>query len=379
MRSSDDVATVIRTVIEPGARYVDDLATFPRDAVTALGRAGVLGMTVPARYGGGGKGLAEAVRVVERVARACGSTAAVLQAHFAATAVLIEHGAPAVLEEIAAGRHLATLALSELDGDHPLASGRRPSAHGGVVDLHAHKTWVTAAGEADTYVWSSAALGSTGECTLWMVPAEAPGLCVSTDREGVGLRGSGSATVIAEPAQVPSSVMLGADGAGVDIVRDTALPWSLGLHAAVALGAMDAVIRRSVGWVTGPQPSWTRWQSPPGQQSEVRADIARMRSRAHVVRVALDDAVHAACWRDEDPEPRLLAVTSTAAEAAVQVAELGMKVCGQFAFRKDVGIERRFRDTHTAGYGQLATDTVLDLLGRTACGLSWSDDVPGFG
>lgn len=362
-----DLARVIRRCVEPAARDVDDRGSFPREAVAQLGRSGLLGLTVPASSGGLGQGLAEAVHLVNQLARVCGSTAAVVHGHFAAVAVLVEHGPGHVLGEIAAGRHLSALALAEPDQQHVAVSGQVPHAHGGVVDLRGRKNWVTAAGDADSYVWSSAALGPPGVATLWFVPAQAPGLHIPEEKEGVGLRGSATSTITADPVRVPESAMLGSDGGGTRAVMTTAWPWLLALGAAVSLGLAEAILERSVACVNGPQPSWTRWQRPPSRQPEVRADLARMRVRTRGVRLLLDDAVQATTWLHPDAEPRLLEAKAAASETAVQVAELGMKVCGQFAFRKELGIERRFRDAHAAGHGQLVTDAVLDSIGRALC------------
>lgn len=369
MSYREDLTRVVRRVVEPAARDVDEQARFPREALNALGAAGLLGLTVPARYGGGGKGLGEAVQVVEEIGRVCGSTAAVVQAHFAATAVLVEHGPEDVVREIADGRHLSTLALTDVGERHVAQPAGLAEAHGGVIDLRARKTWVTAAGEADSYLWSSEAIGPRGAATLWMVSAQAPGLCIPAEPEGVGLRGSATATVTADPVHLPSSAMVGADGAGTDIVLNTALPWLLVLDAAAALGLMDSVLRKSLECVNGPQPSWSRWQQPPGRRPEVRADLARMQAKADAVRLLLRDAEQAVLWQRSDADLRVLQVKAVAGEAAVHVAELGMKVCGHFAFRKDLGLERRFRDAHTAVYGQLTTEAALDSLGRATCGI----------
>ena len=80
--------TIINDIIEPSAVAIDRDGVFPRAALDALGKAGLLGLTSATEMGGMGLGLGEAAQVIERIAQSCSSTAMVLTMHYCATAVI---------------------------------------------------------------------------------------------------------------------------------------------------------------------------------------------------------------------------------------------------------------------------------------------------
>ena len=72
---------------------------------------------------------------------------------------------------------------------------------------------------------------------------------------------------------------------------------------------------------------------------------------------------------------RVLEVKAAAGEAATTVTDLAMRVCGGAAFRREVGVERNFRDSRAAGVMAPPTDALLDFIGRVVCGMPLFDPV----
>jgi alkylation response protein AidB-like acyl-CoA dehydrogenase len=358
---------VLDDIVRPEARSVDTDGIFPRRAIDALGEAGILGLTVAEPLGGGGS-LADAVDVVRRLAEVCGSTAMVVLMHYAATSVLDRYGDENVRKAIGSGRNLTTLAFSEVGSrSHFWAPLSTATLTDGGFRLDAKKSWITAAGEADSYVWSSRPVAAEGPMSLWLVPADAPGLSAPGGFDGLGLRGNRSAPVEAVGVTVPAKAALGADGAGLDIAMELVLPWFLVLSGAFSLGLMEAVVAESGTHLTA-----TRLEHLDERlvdQPLARADHARMRIATDQVAALVEVAVAAiAAGRPEAPL-RALEVKAAAGEAAITVTELAMKICGGAAFRKELGIERRFRDARAARVMAPTTDALLDFVGRAINGM----------
>ncbi len=364
----DALAAVIADVVAPGAAAVDQDGKFPRDAVDALAEAGVLGLTSASVVGGGGAGMREAAGVVERLAGACGSTAMVVLMHYAATALIEAYGPDDVRREIAAGRHLSTLAFSEAGSrSHFWAPLGTATAEGDLVRLSGRKSWVTSAGEADSYVWSSRPVAADGPMTLWFVPAGTAGLTVDGGFDGLGLRGNDSRPVRGEAVTVPASALLGTDGAGLDAALGAALPWFLVLSAAFSVGVMDAAITETAGHLTA-----TRLEHlghTLADQPVVRMDLGRAALTLAGARASLADTLTALETARPDATVRLLGVKAIAGEAAITVTDAAMKVCGGAAFRKELGLERRFRDARAARVMAPTSDALTDFVARLTCGL----------
>ena len=141
----DALEPVITDVVAPRAATTDEQGSFPLPAITALGEAGVLGLTASPDVGGGGGGMREAAEVIERLAGVCGSTAMVVLMHYAAVGTIEAYGPKEVRQAVAEGRHLSTLALSETGSRAQFwAPVSTATADGDDVVLHAAKSWITA-------------------------------------------------------------------------------------------------------------------------------------------------------------------------------------------------------------------------------------------
>lgn len=356
------------TVIREAAARVDESCEFPRVSVDALSKSGLMGLISAKEVGGLGLGFDAAARVIERLASECASTAMVMCMHYCGTAVIEKYGPDTVRRAIAEGKHLSTLAFSE-EGSRSEFWAPLGTATAGeeTIVLNAKKSWVTSAHHATAYVWSSRPISAEGASTIWLVPSDSRGLRAEGVFDGLGLRGNDSTPVTAENVSVGESSRLGDDGKGLDVMLGTVLPLFNVLTSACAVGLMNGAVSACAAHATG-----TRFEHSGSSLADLatqRARLAEMKIETDATRCLLYDTVGALENGRADAQLRVLECKASAGDAAARVLDLAMRFCGGAAFRKEVGVERRFRDARAGLVMAPTSDHLREFIGRALCGM----------
>jgi alkylation response protein AidB-like acyl-CoA dehydrogenase len=366
---------IASNVITPQAAQNDREGRFSTDAVRALAESGLLALLLPEAVGGSQLDPAEFAEVTAILAESDPSVAMVFVMHVLAAAAIAAAPDGArlrpVLEEIARGRHLSTLAFSEVGSrSHFWAPVSRAERNGSGVIISARKSWVTSAGHAQSYVVSSLSPDGVGptESTLYLLLADAKGLSVAGAWDGMGMRANAAAPMTLDRCEVEPGMELTRNGGGFDAMMETVLPlFNLG-SAAVALGICRAVVSATTNHL-----KHARFEHLGASLGEslptLRAQLATMQIETDGLAARIDDVVRHLAHPNDLTMLRVLEIKAAGGEAAIDVTSLAMRTCGGAAFSKHTGIERYFRDAHAGVVMAPTADVLRELIGKALLGL----------
>jgi isovaleryl-CoA dehydrogenase len=366
---------ISKEALAPNADRVDQERAFPRQNLQVLGAAGLLGLLVPQEFGGAGGGIHDMAKALERMAQACPSTAMVVLMHYVGIAVVAAKGHRKLREEVlpaaARGRHISTLAFSEVgSGTHFYMPVSQVSRNGHTSTLSARKSFVTSAGEADSYVVSTrnAAAQNPTDIDLYLVPRNAQGLSIEGRFEGMGLAGNASAPVRFEHVPLEEETRLGAEKTGFQTILEVVLPhFQIGV-AAISLGLSRAAFERATEHVKSRKydhAGGTALAAIP----RVQFLEAEMALELRSARAYLTETIRRLAAGDSEAMLDLLGIKARAAEASLAVVSRAMTLGGGAAFGRRGGLERMFRDAQAASVMAPTTDVLKEFLGKACLGL----------
>lgn len=359
----------VLAVARESAREVDSSARYPSEAVDALRASGLLGLTLPEEVGGLGGGPPELTQVVSGLASACGSTAMIYLMHVSA-AMTVAAGPPKdwpdMLPSLADGRALGTLAFSEVGSrSHFWAPVSQAQRNGDGLEVGARKSWVTSAGHADVYVTTTGNADNEGSVDVFAFPAATPGLSVTGQFHGLGLRGNASSPMTFEVSNA-STYLVGEPGGGFDILLGTVMPWfNLG-NAAVSVGLSQAVTDAAVRHTSAAK--LEHLDQSLSALPTIRAQLAKMSIDLATTRAYLDQAAARIAEPAEDTVLHVLGVKAAANDAALRITDTAMRVCGGAAFSEHTQVDRYFRDARAGHVMAPTADVLYDFYGKAITG-----------
>lgn len=352
------VAAALAADFRTGASRRDAERELPHAELDRLTATGLLAVSVPAAYGGADVSLATLAEVFRLLATADGSLAQIPQSHFVYVNVLRAQGTPAQQSffygELLAGKRFGN-AQSEAGTKHvqDIRTRLEPAPDGAGYVLTGVKHYSTGALFAD-WIPVLARAGDEGALHVAFVPADAPGVTVVDDWEGMGQRTTASGTVRLE---------------GVEVPADRVLPHHLTftgpqlhgavaqlLHAAIDAGIAGGALAEAVEFVRTKSRPWfesgfeTAAEDPlliqrVGELAlQVRASDALLTAAARAV-----DAARADLTDDSAAEASIAvaAAKAFAATAAVEVSGALFELAGTRSAAGSLNLNRYWRDART--------------------------------
>ncbi|WP_063019926.1 acyl-CoA dehydrogenase family protein [Nocardia niwae] len=334
-------------------------------AFDLLRESGLSAALVPAEFGGGGVSHREMGEILRELGRHDPSTAVAFAMHTHLVAAQVwrhNHGIDAapLFAKVVAGAILVSTGASDWVG----SNGRAERVEGG-YRVHARKAPASGCEVGTVLVtsvrWDDAPDGP--QVLHCAIPFAAEGVRIERTWDTMGLRATGSHTVVLEDVFVPDAAVSLARPATVwppllNVVLGAAMPLVMAAYLGIADGAVDLATASAAG----------RSDAPTVQ-------LAGEMATAHTTAGDLVDAMFAASENlhfanTDQYASRTLSRKTAAADALVHTVRLAIETAGGLGYSRDCELEMRYRDVHGCLFHPLPRAKQTHFTGRVLLGQS---------
>ncbi len=353
-----------QTRVAPVAAELDREQKFPYDLVAELADLGVMGMTIPDEYGGGGSDTVSYAIAIEELTRIDSSVAITVAAHHSlGTLPMYYYGSEEQkrewLPDLASGKGLAAFGLTE-PGAGSDAGATRTTAElrDGQWIVNGAKIFITNAGTEITKCVTVTARTGEDEISNIVIPNGAPGYSVSAPMHKLGWRASDTRELSFDDCAVPEGNLLGPRGKGfqqfleiLDGGRISVAAMGVGLaQGAYDLGYRYAQERQQFG-------------KPIARFQAVQFKLADMATEIEAGRAL----VYKAAWLKDQGRDFALAAAQAklyTGELSNRVVNSALQIHGGYGYMEESAIARLYRDQKILEIGEGTNEVQRMVIAR---------------
>jgi alkylation response protein AidB-like acyl-CoA dehydrogenase len=360
---------------ERAPRWMD--GTFPWANMKPLAELGILGMAVPAEYGGLGLPVFDTALVLEEIAKACYVTAMAVLGEVGVQTRIIATYAPEaikrrILPAVAKGECLLAICMTEPDAGTDVANYKTNVEHvGNRLKLNGVKTLISRAEEAGMFVVFTRVDKKPGREGIGCVLVEkgTPGFSVTGTYHTMG--GENLHEIRFEEVELPPENLVLEDGFRKLL---NAFNTQRCLNPSISLGLAEGAFEEAVKYAKERQ----AFGRPIGNFQGMRWKLAEMYRDIEAARSVL---YRACAGADPFPDPLLAAVAKvTCNEMALRVTSEAIQVHGGYGFTDEFPVSRFYRGARYGTLGGGTSETLRELIGkRVVAGLDPVDGILGLG
>jgi alkylation response protein AidB-like acyl-CoA dehydrogenase len=331
--------------LEPFAGQWDREEIFPEAAVRKMGALGLMGMMVPAEYGGAGIGAVGYSLALQEIAYACASTAVTMSVTNLSAEPLLAFGSEEqkqrFLAPLARGEMLGAFAVTEPEaGSDPGGMTTRAEAQGDYYRLNGSKVFITNGSRADVIIL----VARTGQektnrgLSAFLLTKGMPGFRIGRSEEKMGLRASETVELIFEDCLIPKDNLLGREGFGFRIAMTALDSGRLGI-ASQSLGIARACLHEAIRYAKTRRQFGKAIGSFQAIQWMIADTAAEIEAAHQLTLYAADRKDRGLPFSKEASMAKLIA-----SETAIRAAYRAVQVHGGYGYMKEFKVERLYRD-----------------------------------
>jgi acyl-CoA dehydrogenase family member 9 len=350
---------------EIDAAAIDRESRIPESVIKGLGKLGILGLTVPEKFGGLGMTQYAYCQALEQLASHCGSTALMVNAHQSVGLKAIqlfgtENQQSRWLGPLTTGEQLAAFSLTEPNAGSD-AAGIETKAEFDpqrkIYRINGRKQWTTNGSIAQ--VLTVMARTEDDRITAFIVTPDMPGFRVTAKAlEKVGYRGTWTANIAFENMEVPEENILGEKGKGLKICL-TVLDYGRTTFGATCTGVAKYLVRRATDYAEQRR----QFKQPIANFLMVKKKLSEMSALAYAMEASTYLTAGLIDAKEDDIMLETAILKVFASEALWQILFDAMQLFGGRSFFPTEPFERMMRDARINMIGEGSNDVLRVFIG----------------
>lgn len=339
-----------QTEILPGLRERDREAKSDRATLDKMGAGGMLGVGIPAKYGGSDTDYISLGIVCEELERADTSARVVLSVHSGLHSLTLlqwgtEEQKQRWLPDLASGKKIGAFGLTEPNAGSDAANLKTTARKDGdAYVINGQKTWISLSDYADQFliVTRLAETSAKAPFAAFIVDRNTPGFSSRPIHGKLGVRAGNTGEIFFEDMRVPADCMLGQEGDGFKVAM-SALDHGRYTVASGAVGIITACLDACVKYAN----ERTVQGEPIGKKQLVQQMIASMvqgREIGHLLYYKVG-------WMKNTGQRHTRECSMakwTNCAAAFDAANKAIEIHGAYGFCDEFPVERYFRNSRGA-------------------------------
>ncbi|MEI4829792.1 acyl-CoA dehydrogenase [Bacillus sp. FJAT-53711] len=319
---------------------------FPREVLKKMGELGLMGIPIPAKYGGAEMDFISYISAINELSKVSATIGVILAVHTSVGTNPIlyfgtEEQKQKYIPKLAAGEYLGAFALTEPGAGSDAGSLKSRAVRcGDEYVINGSKVFITNGGEADTYIVFASTNPDAGTrgISAFIVEKDTPGLIVGKDEHKMGLLGSRTVQLTFEDMKVPAENLLGEEGQGFKVAMANLDVGRIGIGAQ-SLGIAEAALACATDYAKDRH----QFGKPIAAQQGLGFKLADMATSVEAARLLV---YRAASLRAQGlPCGKEASIAKLfASKTAVEVAIEAVQVLGGYGYTKEYPAERFFRD-----------------------------------